>query len=81
MYDREGYMHYNQYQRLINIVGGLYENHPGYFDDLTAEERQVLSRVFFYDYDYDSEDCPDDFPESFPDFFPRPDRRQPSVAG
>lgn len=61
-------MHYNQYQRLINIVGGLYENHPGYFDDLTAEERQVLSRVFFYDYDYDSEDCPDDFPESFPDF-------------
>ena len=62
-------MHYNQYQRLINIVGGLYENHPGYFDDLTAEERQVLSRVFFYDYDYDSEDCPDDFPESFPDFF------------
>ena len=62
-------MHYNQYQRLINIVGGLYENHPGYFDDLTAEERQVLSRVFFYDYDYDSEGCPDDFPESFPDFF------------
>ena len=27
-------MHYNQYQRLINIVGGPYENHPGYFDDL-----------------------------------------------
>ena len=62
-------VHYNQYQRLINIVGGLYENHPGYFDDLTTKERQVLSRVFFYDYDYDSEDCPDDFPESFPDFF------------
>lgn len=61
-------MNYNQYLRLMNFVGGFYDFHPEFFDELSDGQKRALSVVFLYDYD-DTHDDNKDFPPSIRDYY------------
>ena len=56
-------VNYKKYLALQTRLEWFYDSHPGFFDDISASQKELLQRTFLYD------TSDDEYPESIRKFY------------